>query len=79
MTVPATLHVDGRPAGAPWPVPDAAAYLGVSARHLWRKIAEGEIRSIRFGRRVLIPADELTRLAAEGCEPNRNAGRSEQP
>ncbi len=53
--------------GSPWPIPEAAAYLSVSDRHLWRLIEAGEIRSIRFGRRVLIPADEMNRLSLEGC------------
>ncbi len=58
----------GHPVGGPWSIPDAAAYLSVSNRHLWRLIDGGAIRAIRFGRRVLIPADELTRLAEKGCE-----------
>jgi excisionase family DNA binding protein len=45
-----------------YPVPDAAVALGVSARHVWNCIARGEVRSIRLGRRVLIPATEIDRL-----------------
>ena len=61
----------GRPIGAPWPIPEAAKFLAVSSRHLWRLIDAGEIRSIRLGRRVLIPADEISRLAEQGCKPNK--------
>lgn len=67
MLQPTTDQTAGRPAGAPWPIPDAATFLSVSARHLWRLIDAGEVRSIRFGRRVLIPADEMNRLANQGC------------
>jgi excisionase family DNA binding protein len=55
-----------RPAGAPWPVRDAAGYLSVSERHLWRLIDAGRVRAIRLGRRVLLPASEVERLAREG-------------
>lgn len=58
---------DPRPPGAPWPVTDAARYLAVSERHLFRLMDLGKVRSIRIGRRRLIPADEVQRLAQEGC------------
>jgi len=66
-----TPSTAGRPAGAPWPIPDAASYLAVSMRHLIRLIDAGKVRSIRLGRRVLIPADEIARLAREGCKAVR--------
>ena len=56
-----------RPAGAPWPVPDAAAFLSVSPRHVQRLIDAGKVRSVRLGRRRLVPDDEVRRLAREGC------------
>jgi excisionase family DNA binding protein len=59
----------GRPDGAPWPIRDAASYLAVSDRHLWRLLDAGRVRAIRLGRRVLIPADEIVRLAREGVKP----------
>jgi excisionase family DNA binding protein len=55
-----------RPAGAPWTIRDAAAYLGVSARHLARLIEMDRIRAIRIGRRVMISDAELRRVAQEG-------------
>jgi excisionase family DNA binding protein len=63
--------VPARPPGSPWPIPEAARFLAVSPRHLWRLIHNGEVRSIRFGRRVLVPAEELERLAKQGV---RHAG-----
>jgi len=44
----------------------AAAALGVSVRMLRALIARGEIRTILIGRRRLVPAAEVERLAAEG-------------
>ncbi len=55
-------HLDG----APWRVQDAAEYLRVSSKHLRKLVAGGKVRSIRLGRRVLIPDVELRRVAAEG-------------
>lgn len=51
---------------APRSVKDAAKYLGVSDRHLSRLVKEGKVKAARFGRRLLIPADEVARLAREG-------------
>ena len=52
--------------GAPWPILDAAAHLGISDRHLRRLIDEQRIRVIRLGRRVMVPDAEMRRVADEG-------------
>jgi excisionase family DNA binding protein len=52
--------------GAPWEVLELARHLRVSERHVRRMVADGRIRSIRLGRRVLIPDDEVQRLVREG-------------
>jgi excisionase family DNA binding protein len=41
--------------------------LGTSNDTTRRRIADGSIRSVRYGRRVLIPRTELDRVLAEGC------------
>ena len=68
MTTP---HDDPAPEprllGRPWPILDAAAYLTISPRHLHRLLEAGKVRSVRLGRRRLIPDDEVRRLAREGC------------
>jgi excisionase family DNA binding protein len=56
----------GRVDGSPWSLVDAAEYLHVSSAHLRRLVDAGKVRSIRLGRRVLIPDVELRRVAAEG-------------
>ena len=33
--------------------------LGVSLRHVWRKIASGELRAVRIGRRTLFDEQDL--------------------
>lgn len=43
-------------------VAEAAEYLGVNRRTLTRSLDEGEIPSIRVGRRRLIPTEGLRRL-----------------
>lgn len=39
-----------------------AEMLGVSKAHVYRLIRSGEIRAVRLGKRVLIPAREIERL-----------------
>jgi len=55
------------PPGSPWSIPDAALFLTVSTRHIHRLIDAGKVRSVRLGRRKLIPDSEVQRLAREGC------------
>lgn len=43
---------------------DAAASLSITKRELYRRIAAGEIESVRIGRRRLIPADALDAYVA---------------
>ena len=66
LTAEPVPSMSQRPAGAPWPLSDAARYLGVSHRHLVRLIDSGHVRPIRLGRRVLIADAELHRVASEG-------------
>ncbi|HLY61927.1 MAG TPA: excisionase family DNA-binding protein [Terriglobia bacterium] len=44
---------------------ELANRLGVSRDSIDRRIKEGKLKVIRFGRRVLIPASEAARLVAE--------------
>jgi excisionase family DNA binding protein len=55
------------PPGAPWSIADAASFLGVSDRHLHRLIDQDAVKTIRLGRRRLIPDAEVARLASGGC------------
>lgn len=41
-------------------IPDAADQLSVSARVLERLIADGEVDTVKIGRRRLVPAEALT-------------------
>ncbi len=43
---------------------EAAETLGVSERHIRDMVTEGQIRVVRLGRRLLIPADALRELLA---------------
>lgn len=48
-------------------VDEFASAIGVSKFTVHRRIKDGSLRTVRFGRRVLIPASELARLLqAEG-------------
>ena len=40
-------------------VPEAAAMLGISENHVYGMVKIGEIPSIRFGKRILIPRAAL--------------------
>lgn len=47
-------------------VSDAARALAVSSRSVWRWIAMGELTTVKFGRAVRIPYEQVERLAREG-------------
>ena len=50
-------------------VADAEAVTGVS-RWTWRRWAYcGRVSSVKLGKRLLIPASEITRLVAENMRP----------
>lgn len=49
-----------------YPIKEGALLLGVSAAVLIRDIRRGKVRTNRYGTRVLIPAAEIARIAAEG-------------
>jgi excisionase family DNA binding protein len=52
-----------------YPIDEGAALLGVSKYTLIRDIRLGRIKIMRYGKRVLIPREELLRIAAEGMQP----------
>ncbi|OWK41280.1 helix-turn-helix domain-containing protein [Fimbriiglobus ruber] len=62
-----TTAPPGRTPGAPWPIPDAAAFLSISERHMHRLIDAKKVKAVRLGRRRLIPDAEVQRLASNGC------------
>lgn len=66
-TIPHPQSQPPRAPGSPWPIADAAQFLNVSTRHLHRLIDANKVRSIRIGRRRLLPDSEIQRLASEGC------------
>jgi len=47
---------------AAFSVEEFSVALGVSKDHTRRRIAAGDVKSVRFGRRLLIPASELARI-----------------
>lgn len=54
--------------GSPWSVRDAAMYLQISSRHLFRLIGANRIKSIYIGRRVFLSDLEVKRIASEGVK-----------
>jgi excisionase family DNA binding protein len=49
-----------------YPIDEGAALLGISKHTLIRDIRRGLVKTTRYGKKVLIPRDELFRLAGEG-------------
>ena len=49
-------------------VPEAAAVLGISADNGYAAAKTGELPTLKFGRRLLVPVPKL--LALIGYEPN---------
>jgi excisionase family DNA binding protein len=48
-----------------YPIEEGAALLGVSKHTLIRDIRLGRVKVSRYGKRVLIPREELLRIASE--------------
>jgi len=65
---------EGRPGSVPdfsvgrrlLSVEETAHALHISGRHLRDLISRGHVRAVRLGRRVLVPREELERVAHEG-------------
>jgi excisionase family DNA binding protein len=78
--MPATLelstHADAPPIPRPWSLRDAANELNISERYLGELCAEGKVRSIKFGRRRLIPDATVRRLAEFGIESQEESNRN---
>lgn len=62
----APAGVAAREPGRPWSYAEAADFLGVCGATVARACRDARIKSIAFGRRRLIPDDELRRVAREG-------------
>ena len=48
---------------------EVADLIGISRHTISRDILRGVIASRRYGRRRLVPAEEVLRIAAEGMQP----------
>ena len=62
----ATQPVPARAPGRPWPLAEAAEYLGVSARTLMRMAEADKLKLLRLGTgrgRVLLSDAEVKRIA----------------
>jgi len=51
------------------PVPEAARLLGVGATFAWELVHNGQLPSVRLGRRVLVPRAALEQLASSANWP----------
>jgi excisionase family DNA binding protein len=47
-------------------VPEFCRRIGVAPSTFWKYQAQGKIRTFKIGKRVLIPAEEVTRILKEG-------------
>jgi excisionase family DNA binding protein len=48
-------------------IPVTAHLLSIGESKTWALIREGKIRSIKLGRRTLVPVHEIERLLQTGC------------
>ena len=59
------MDVEQHPIRAAYPLAEAQALLGGCSRsHIYNLAERGELRLVRLGRRVLVPADEIRRLTS---------------
>jgi excisionase family DNA binding protein len=52
---------------------EVAAIIGLSKFTVARDIRIGRIKSCRYGRRRLVPKEEIMRIASEGMQPMERA------
>jgi hypothetical protein len=55
------------------PLKDFAASIGVSYDSAYRAACDGRLKTVRFGRKLLVPAVEADRVAREGLIHSRVA------
>lgn len=60
--VPPVPHADG----APWSLPEAAEFIGISLSSAERAVRSGAIKSFKVGGRRLIADAEVRRVTAGG-------------
>lgn len=56
-----------------WPVEEVSRRFSVSAFTVRRLIKSGHLRSVRVGKRVLIPESEVQRVIRDGCGKHASA------
>jgi excisionase family DNA binding protein len=57
------------------PLKQVAASFNISYDTFFRAAKSGKIKIIRFGNRILVPADEIERISREGLLSNGRGGR----
>jgi hypothetical protein len=57
------------------PLKQVAASFNISYDTAFRAAKSGRIKTIRFGKRLLVPVVEIERLSREGLAPRANEGR----
>jgi hypothetical protein len=53
-------------------VPEAAASLGISVRMCWSLVSTGRLRTVRIGRRHVVPLAELARFISCDLHPEHS-------
>jgi excisionase family DNA binding protein len=53
-------------------VPQAAEMLGLGRTKVWQLVRRGRLRSLRVGKRVLVPVRELERFLTEAMAEAEN-------
>jgi excisionase family DNA binding protein len=56
---PVAPPADPPPVRDLYPIEEVAIRLSVSARHVWQLVEDGHLRSVKLGRRRLVPAAAL--------------------
>lgn len=67
----ASLMTPG-PAPKSYPIDGAAKALSVSQATIRRMVGRGELRTVRLGKRLVVPASEIDRLLAPKVKPSRS-------
>jgi len=64
-------HLANEPARQAWRVREFCEALRIAPSTFWKYHGLGQIKTIKVGRRVLVPSDELARISKEGLQPSK--------
>lgn len=75
LTALSPTESDPHPIRRLYPIPEVAQALALTPKHVWRLVYSGQLKSVKLGRRRLVPAPALDDFIA-GLADDRKAAQA---